>query len=116
MQVLEKEMEAAYKNTWQQVIQIKPKSTRPFWSLKDIFKSIDKYWRSVFTYIENMKKADKQLVDQMKSIIFEGIKWQSMDSATQIETVSVAAAIVKLFQHRPYGNVIQSTLVQFQVI
>ena len=109
-------MEAAYTNNWKQVIKIKPKSRRPFWSLKDIFTSIDKYWRSVFNYIDKVKKTDKQLFDQLKSIIFQGIKWQSMDSATKIETVALAQATVQLFKHRPYGNIIQSTILKFQVV
>jgi hypothetical protein len=103
-------MEVAFGNLWQSTILIKPKQTRPFWTLKELFKCFKKHWISVFSQI-GLKISHQKLFDDLNSFVCKRTFWDNLNDDEKRSALDISSKILTLFQLRPYGSAIQSALI-----
>ena len=111
LQILEKEMESPFEQLWTSIVAVKPKSSKPFWSLNDLFKCFEKHWIAVFGMIKDVKASDKKLFDQLRATFSR----RSAPNKDRRSAAAVAAKFLGCFRRRPYGQAIHSAIVQLLV-
>jgi hypothetical protein len=107
-------MEKAFPD-WRTIITIKPRESRPFWTLKEIFKCIDKHWMSVFGLVDGLRKSDKRFIDELSSIVRKKSFWRSMKSQEKTAAIEKASKVLSIFENRPYGQELRSAIDKLQV-
>jgi hypothetical protein len=105
-------MENAYGNAWQTLVIVKPKETRPFWTLKELFKCFKKHWIAVFSLIDGLYRSHERLFDDLNSIVCKRTFWDNLNDDEKSRALEIASKILNLFQNRPYGSTLQPALVQ----
>ena len=105
-------MENAYGNDWQTIIIVKPKPTRPFWTLKELFKCFKKHWMAVFSMIDGLKRSYEKLFDDLNSIVGKRAFWDNLKEDEKSRALEIASKILDFFQSRPYGSTLQSAVIQ----
>ena len=114
-QILEKEMEMLFSSGWMAFVIIKPKESRPFWTLKELFKCFDKHWSAVFGLVDGLRNSDKRLFDELSSVVRKRHFWRSMSYEEKKDAVEKAAKLLAFFQNRPYGQVLRMAVDKLRV-